>query len=50
MAPNGESEACFEILGGFDVRGGYFRAGGPEIAVQRAVGSVQNEMAVRAIL
>jgi hypothetical protein len=40
----------FEVSGSFDVCGGYFRADRPKIAVQRAVGSVQNEMAVGAIL
>jgi hypothetical protein len=50
VATDGESDACFKILGGFDVCGGYFRADGPKIAVQCAVGGVQNEMAVGAIL
>ena len=50
MATDGKARLVFEILGGFDVCGGYFRADGPKIAVQRAVGRVQNEMAVRAIL
>jgi hypothetical protein len=45
----GKARFVLEILGGFDVCGGYFRSDGPKITVQRAVGSVQNEMTVGAI-
>jgi len=42
--------ACRCELSGLDIGSIFFRTGRAEVAVKRAIGGVQNEMAVRAIL